>query len=165
MRTRPLSPHLQIYRPQLTSVMSISHRLTGVVLAAGGMCLVAWLVMLATGGGWYATAQAFANHGIGRLVLFLFWLATAYHMGNGIRHLLWDFGAGLSLGGVYRGGWLVQIWLLLAMALGVKVLFLQANIDFAINISGITEVLFSFDVVGLIQVIRDWVSNLFTRGE
>lgn len=156
MRPRPLSPHLQIYKPQLTSLMSISHRLTGMVLAAGSVFLVAWLVALAMGGTWYATTQAMASHIVGRLLLFGFWLAVAYHMGNGIRHLLWDFGVGLSLKAVYRSGWLVQLWLVVAAALGIKILFLAGGFDVA--------AILEFDIASFIDSVTNWFRQWLPRG-
>lgn len=104
---RPLSPHLLIYKPQLTSMLSISHRLTGLALAAGSVLLVCWLVALASGPEAFAGAQAVAGHWAGKLVLFGFSLALFYHLSNGIRHLCWDMGYGLGLEAVYRGGWIV----------------------------------------------------------
>ena len=106
---RPLSPHLQIYRPQLTMVLSISHRLTGVALAAGTLLLVYWLVAVASGETAYETARAIIGSFIGRLCLFGWSVALFYHLCNGIRHLFWDMGLGLELPAVYRSGWAVVI--------------------------------------------------------
>ena len=120
---RPLSPHLMIYRPQLTSVMSILHRLTGVALVLGMVFLVWWLVALAHGGGYYEFVRLVAGHVLGRLVLLGFFVATIYHLANGMRHLFWDFGVGLSLEGVYRGGYLVLAVTGLSVLGGVYLLF------------------------------------------
>ena len=89
---RPLSPHLQVYRPQLTSVMSILHRLTGIALAVGTLLLVAWLVAAATSPQAFGAIQAFNGSWIGRVLLFGWSFALFYHLCNGIRHLFWDAG-------------------------------------------------------------------------
>ncbi len=104
---RPLSPHLQIYRPQLTAVLSILHRLTGVALAPGTLLLVYWLAAAATGPEAFATAQALVASIVGRLLLLGWTFALFYHLCNGIRHLVWDAGYGLELPDLYRSGWLV----------------------------------------------------------
>ncbi|MFQ5785234.1 MAG: succinate dehydrogenase, cytochrome b556 subunit [Alphaproteobacteria bacterium] len=104
---RPLSPHLQVYKPQLTSVLSIFHRLTGVALAAGALLLTWWLLAAASGPEAFATAQAFFGSWFGMLVLLGFSYALFYHLCNGIRHLFWDAGIGLEIDSVYRSGWLM----------------------------------------------------------
>ena len=104
---RPLSPHLQIYRPQLTAVLSILHRLTGVALAPGTLLLVYWLVAAAAGPEAFATAQMLVGSIVGRLLLLGWTFALFYHLCNGIRHLVWDAGYGLELPDLYRSGWLV----------------------------------------------------------
>lgn len=104
---RPLSPHLQIYRPQLTSVMSILHRATGVALAVGTVLLVYWLVAAASGAEAYEHAQSVLSSKLGQLFLFLWTWALFYHLCNGIRHLLWDAGYGFELDEVYKSGRIV----------------------------------------------------------
>lgn len=104
---RPLSPHLQVYRPQLTSVMSIMHRLTGLMLGLGSIALVGWLMAAAGGGRYFKCAQLVAGSIPGRILLFVWTLCLVYHLLNGIRHLVWDTGAGLELPQVYRSGWFV----------------------------------------------------------
>ena len=106
---RPLSPHLQIYRWQLTSVLSILHRATGVALAVGTLLLVYWLVAAAAGPDAFATAQAFIGSILGRLLLFGWTVALFYHLANGIRHLLWDAGRGFELRTAYASGWTVVV--------------------------------------------------------
>ena len=104
---RPLSPHLQVYRWQLTSVMSILHRAAGLVLCAGGVLLVVWLVAAAMGPETYSGVQSFLGSGIG-VVLLLGWTAALfYHLCNGVRHLTWDTGHALDLRSTYIGGWFV----------------------------------------------------------
>jgi succinate dehydrogenase / fumarate reductase cytochrome b subunit len=94
---RPLSPHLQIYRLQITSVLSILHRITGVALTLGTLLLTWWLVSAAYGPDAFANAQAFVGSWFGQLLLWGFTFALFYHLGNGIRHLAWDFGWGFEL--------------------------------------------------------------------
>lgn len=106
---RPLSPHLQIYRPQLTSVMSISHRATGILLALGLIVLTYWLLAAAAGPGAFDTAQAVLGSWIGRVLLFFWSFAVFYHLCNGIRHLVWDTGHALDLDPVYTGGYLAVV--------------------------------------------------------
>ena len=93
---RPLSPHLQIYRPMLTMMMSIAHRITGASLAVGFALLTWWLVAVSLGPEAYALVDAFFGSLIGRLLLFLFTWALIHHMLGGIRHLIWDTGRGLD---------------------------------------------------------------------
>lgn len=104
---RPLSPHLQIYRPQLTSVLSITHRATGVALAVGTLLLAWWLMALAGGQDGYAVARGFMGSWLGRLLIFGWSIAFFYHLANGIRHLAWDAGWGLELPRAYATGWAV----------------------------------------------------------
>ena len=106
---RPLSPHLQVYRPQLTSMLSILHRLTGVALAAGAPLLVYWLVAVASGPEAFDTARALFGSVPGRLLLFGWTFAFFYHLCNGVRHLFWDAGFGFSLPVAYGSGWLVVV--------------------------------------------------------
>jgi succinate dehydrogenase / fumarate reductase cytochrome b subunit len=104
---RPLSPHLQIYRWQLTSVLSILHRATGIGLAVAAVLLVSWLGSAADGPEEFAKVQGFFGSPVGLVVLFGCTVALFYHLCNGIRHLVWDSGRGLDLKSVYVGGWLV----------------------------------------------------------
>ena len=104
---RPLSPHLQVYKPQLTSVLSIFHRGTGVVLAIGSILVAYWLSAIATGPEAYATASAILGSFLGKLILFGWTWALFYHLCNGIRHLLWDSGFGFDLPTTYLSGKIV----------------------------------------------------------
>src|SRR6202043_44539 len=101
---RPLSPHLQVYRWQLTSVMSILHRATGIALSLGAILLVWWLGAASDGPEPYAAVQRFLGSWIGLLLLFGGRLAPFYHLCNGIPHLVWDTRRRLELSGVYAGG-------------------------------------------------------------
>ena len=96
-RSRPLSPHLQVYRFEWTMLLSITHRITGVGLAAGSILLVWWLIALAIGPGYFAMAQGMLSSWVGRLLLLGWTWAMFYHLCNGIRHLCWDAGWGLDI--------------------------------------------------------------------
>ena len=106
---RPLSPHLQIYKPQLTAVLSIAHRASGIFLVLGTLLLVYWLTALAQGPESYAQAQAFFSSVLGRLILLPWVFALFYHLCNGIRHLMWDMGAGFEITTVYLSGKIVVV--------------------------------------------------------
>ncbi len=106
-RARPLSPHLQVYRWQITMTMSILHRLSGVTLVFGAFALAWWLLAVATGGDAYTRAAACLASPLGLIALAGFSLALVYHLLNGIRHLLWDAGWGFEIPDVYRSGYTV----------------------------------------------------------
>lgn len=101
---RPLSPHLLIYRPQITMVLSITHRATGVGLAVGTLLLAWWLVAAASGEAAFAAVQWFMGSWLGLLMLFCWSAALFYHLLNGIRHLFWDAGYGFELKTVTASG-------------------------------------------------------------
>ena len=106
---RPLSPHLQVYKPQLTSVLSILHRITGVALSVGTLLLVWWLIAASVGPAYFDIVQGFFGSLVGRLLLFGWSFALFYHLCNGIRHLFWDMGRGFELPTVAASGWAVVI--------------------------------------------------------
>lgn len=120
VKERPISPHLQVYKPQLTSMLSILHRATGAFLALGTPFLVYWLVALAAGPQSYFEAQALAGHWLGQLLLAGWTFGLMYHLCNGIRHLFWDIGQGFELETLYRTGWTV---LIVALALTAAIWF------------------------------------------
>jgi succinate dehydrogenase / fumarate reductase cytochrome b subunit len=119
---RPVAPHLQIYRLQLTSGLSLLHRVTGIFLAVGVLALIYWLVAAAASAQAFDQAQALAGSIIGRIMLFLWTGAFFYHLLNGIRHLAWDAIWGYDLPTTYRTGWSVlfgaAVLTLAAWALG-----------------------------------------------
>ena len=133
LRPRPRSPDVQIYRPQLTSVLSFTHRLTGIWLGLGSILLVVWLVAAAVGGDSYAAVEGFLRSWIG-IVLLLGWtFALFFHLCNGIRHLAWDLDfwlgpgrSGLELRDIYLSGWTVVvvsvILTLITWVIGLKVM-------------------------------------------
>ncbi len=104
---RPLSPHLQIYRPQISSVLSILHRLTGIALALGMLLLVWWVVAAVRGPESFAHVQRFIASFLGRLLLFGWTWSLFFHLANGIRHLCWDAGWGFEIKQFYASGWAV----------------------------------------------------------
>lgn len=106
---RPLSPHLQVYRPQLTSVLSISHRFTGILLSLGMIVVVLWLLALAAGPEAFDRLIAALSSPIGLIALAVWTFSLFYHLLNGVRHLLWDAGWLLDLRGAYASGWIVVI--------------------------------------------------------
>ena len=106
-KPRPLSPHLQVYRPQLTSILSIMHRASGAVLATGSLLVALWLVALAAGAAVFNPVADAMQHPFGQLVVFGYSLALVYHGLNGIRHLMWDLRIGLEIKQVYQSGYLV----------------------------------------------------------
>lgn len=103
---RPLSPHLQVYRPQITSVLSILHRMTGLGLVFGLVLLTCWLVSISVSESAFHGFQAIVGSFIGRVVLFGLLFALWYHLLNGIRHLFWDAGKGIDMKSVRWSGWL-----------------------------------------------------------
>lgn len=106
---RPLSPHLQVYKPQITSVLSIFHRITGCALSAGTLLLVWWLVAAATSDAAFDTVSAVVHTWLGHLLLFGWTAALWYHFCAGIRHLFWDAGYGFELPQVHATGRLVLV--------------------------------------------------------
>ncbi|MGQ0800957.1 MAG: succinate dehydrogenase, cytochrome b556 subunit [Pseudomarimonas sp.] len=125
-RERPLSPHLQIYRPQLTSMLSIVHRGTGCALAVGAFAIVIWLLALAGNPDDYALVREWAASPIGCVLIFGFGFALLYHLLNGIRHLAWDAGWGLDIKTTYQTGWAV-VALAFAGTAGLWVLAARAG--------------------------------------
>jgi succinate dehydrogenase / fumarate reductase cytochrome b subunit len=106
---RPLSPHLQIYKPQISSVLSILHRITGIVLSVGTLLFAWWVIAAAVGPDAFGTVQSVIGAWYGRLLLFGWTLALFYHLCNGIRHLGWDVGFGFDLPTMAATGWTVVV--------------------------------------------------------
>lgn len=107
--SRPRSPDVQIYRPQLTSVLSITHRATGVFLSLGSLLLVGWLLAAAAGPKPYAILLRFVGSWLGLILLLAWSFALFFHLCNGIRHLFWDADIGFELKAIYMSGWLVVL--------------------------------------------------------
>ena len=108
---RPLSPFMigPYYKPQLTSILSITHRATGVGLTIGTLVLVYWLIAAALGPEHYERAQHVLGSILGQFLLFLWTWALFYHLCNGVRHLYWDMGRGFEIESVYASGKAVVI--------------------------------------------------------
>ena len=108
-KERPISPHLQVYKPQITSVLSIFHRITGVALTLGITLLVCWILTLSLGEKYFEYFSIFIKSWFGLLILFGFTFALNYHFCNGIRHLFWDAGYGYEIETVYKSGLAVLV--------------------------------------------------------
>lgn len=108
-REMPLSPHLQVYKPQITSVLSILHRFTGVVLYFGALLVVGWLICLSSGLESYQCFMSWLKSPLGYIVLMGWTFSLYYHLCNGIRHLAWDLGHGYDISTATRTGWLVVV--------------------------------------------------------
>ena len=108
-RPRPLSPNLQIYKPQITSILSIFHRLTGISLSIGSFIIVAWIVSLSMGIESYSYFMSIVDNWFVQIIIFGFAFALFYHFSNGIRHLFWDVGLGFELKSVYISGSIVVL--------------------------------------------------------
>lgn len=106
-RNRPLSPHLQVYRPQITSVLSILHRFTGMALSAAALLFVFWLGSLTCGQEAFDTFNTALNSWPFKIFTLGFLFSTYYHLCNGIRHISWDMGHGFDLQSTIKSGWLV----------------------------------------------------------
>ena len=104
---RPLSPHLSVYRPLYTMVLSILHRITGVALSAGSLLLVYWLWAVAAGEAFYTRALACLASFPGRALVLGLVFCFCYHFCNGIRHLAWDLGYGFEKRQARASGWMV----------------------------------------------------------
>lgn len=105
-RPRPLSPHLQIYRPLVNMMMSIVHRITGAALYAGTLLLAWWLIATAAGPDQFVIAQSFFGSPLGLLILAGYTWAFMHHLLGGIRHLIWDTGRGFELSTIDTLCWL-----------------------------------------------------------
>ena len=114
---RPLSPHLQIYRLPLPALMSISHRLSGIILVTGTVLLTFWLVMLASGEESFQLARLIIGHPLTQIILMGYSLALFYHGLNGVRHLFWDAGIGVNIPAIMKTGFWVIAFSIIATIL------------------------------------------------
>lgn len=119
---RPLSPHLTIYRPQLTSMTSILTRITGNALLVGALLVVWWLLAAATSAEYFEMANWVMTSLLGKLIMLGSIWALWYHTLAGVRHLIWDNAKGLDLTAAYRLGWAVVIGSFVLTAITVIVL-------------------------------------------
>lgn len=106
---RPISPHLQIYRQQITMVLSILHRITGLFLCLGLVMLVCWVVVVAAGPEAYAKFQNIAVSWPGRLLLLGLAFSLIFHLCAGVRHLFWDMGMGFDLNTTTINSWAIVV--------------------------------------------------------
>jgi succinate dehydrogenase cytochrome b subunit len=116
---RPLSPHLQVYKPQLTSILSITHRGTGVVLSLGSLLLTCWLVGLATSEQAFSNLQQHGSAWYGKIILIGFVFSLYFHLANGVRHLFWDAGMGLELSTTYKSGYATIVFSIILTAVTI----------------------------------------------
>jgi succinate dehydrogenase / fumarate reductase, cytochrome b subunit len=114
---RPLSPHLQVYKPQLTSMLSILHRTTGAALCAGAVLIALGLLALAEGFETWNEFRALCATWYGKAVICAFALALIYHWLNGLRHLGWDAGYGLDIKRTYVTGKLLLLFFAILSAI------------------------------------------------
>ncbi len=123
-RDRPRTPNIQIYRPQLTSVLSIANRITGVIASIAAVGLVAWLAAAAIGPQAYGAAQGVLASPIGQTALFVSTFAFFFHLCGSLRHLAWDAVYGFDLRAIYISGWAaVTASSLLTLAAWIAALF------------------------------------------
>lgn len=112
--SRPLSPHLQVWRWHVTMLTSILNRFTGAGLVAGAIGVVIWLAALAGGPAKFATMEMIVKSLPGQIILFLLALAAAFHLAAGVRHLVWDAGRGLTPRAAEASAWIAMIFAVLA---------------------------------------------------
>tara|TARA_B100001123_G_C15203531_1_gene984322 strand:- start:95 stop:490 length:396 start_codon:yes stop_codon:yes gene_type:complete len=117
---RPLSPHLQVYKPQLTSILSISHRIAGILLSGVSIILPIGLYFFSFGENVFNDFLSFFNHYLFKILLIFIIFILSYHLLNGIRHLLWDLGIGLEMRESYISGYLV---IFLSIAITIILIF------------------------------------------
>jgi len=118
---RPLSPHLSIYRPLWTMILSISHRITGVGMAVSITMITWWFLALAISEDYFEYANAVMTSVVGGFVLIASLWALSFHFCNGIRHLFWDAGKGLDLETAYRSGLAVMAGSVVLTVIGILV--------------------------------------------
>ncbi|MCF6315453.1 MAG: succinate dehydrogenase, cytochrome b556 subunit [Marinosulfonomonas sp.] len=116
---RPLSPHLQIYRPQITSVLSILNRITGIGMALAMVLITWWFLAAATNPGYFDVADGFLTSWFGMLILVASLWAFWFHFFNGLRHLRWDAVKGMGMKTVRRSGWIALVLSVVATVLCV----------------------------------------------
>ena len=119
-KNRPISPHLQIYKPQITSILSIAHRFTGIILYSSSFLFTIFLFSLAFNEDLKNILISFFSSFYGKSILFFITLFFIYHFLNGIRHLFWDIGLGFELPTLRLSGKIVVIFSIL-MTLGTYV--------------------------------------------
>jgi succinate dehydrogenase / fumarate reductase cytochrome b subunit len=104
---RPLSPHLTIHKKILTSVFSILHRITGIVLSIGSFLIAIWIFVLSLGSDYFYLFQIISSTYLFKIILFLWTIGVFYHLFNGTRYLYWTYGLGMDLKTIYISGYIV----------------------------------------------------------
>jgi succinate dehydrogenase / fumarate reductase cytochrome b subunit len=121
-KNQPLSPHLTVYKPQITSIMSISHRISGFFQSIGTILLFIYVLTLFIGEEFYNIINFILGSLLGKTFLFFYFLSICYHFCNGIRHLIWDLGYGFEIKNVYLSGY---ITILLAILMNLAIWFFK----------------------------------------
>jgi len=114
--SRPLSPHITVYRWQITMALSSLHRITGGLLSLGALALAVWLIALASGSSTYARVRDVYGSALFKVLLVAWAFCFFFHLANGVRHLVWDTGAGFERGSIRASGWTVVIAAVVATA-------------------------------------------------
>ena len=119
---QPISPHLSIYKPQITSILSIIHRFTGIFLSIATLYFSLWIIALAFNFNVFSILHMLLQTIVGRAFLFFTTWSFFYHLLNGIRHLIWDIGYGFSIKSINLTGWIVVI---LSFVLNLLIWFIK----------------------------------------
>ena len=115
--SRPLSPHLSIHKKVLTSIFSITHRITGIGLSAGSILISIWFLLLSLGPNYFSYFEVISKNILFKFILVIWTIGIFYHLFNGCRKLYWSFGIGMDLKTVYRSGYIVIFLTVLSTAL------------------------------------------------
>lgn len=115
--SRPLSPHLSIHKKVLTSIFSISHRITGIGLSVGSILISMWFLLLSLGPNYFSYFEMVSKNILFKFILVIWTIGIFYHLFNGCRKLYWSFGIGMDLITVYRSGYIVLVLTLISTAI------------------------------------------------
>ena len=115
--SRPLSPHLSIHKKVLTSIFSITHRITGIGLSIGSILISMWFLLLSLGPNYFSYFEMVSKNILFKFILVIWTIGIFYHLFNGCRKLYWSFGIGMDLITVYRSGYIVLVLTLISTAL------------------------------------------------
>ena len=115
--SRPLSPHLSIHKKVLTSIFSITHRITGIGLSVGSILISMWFLLLSLGPNYFSYFEMISKNILFKFILVIWTIGIFYHLFNGCRKLYWSFGIGMDLITVYRSGYIVLVLTLISTAL------------------------------------------------
>ena len=115
--SRPLSPHLSIHKKVLTSIFSITHRITGIGLSVGSILISMWFLLLSLGPNYFSYFEMISKNILFKFILVIWTIGIFYHLFNGCRKLYWSFGIGMDLITVYRSGYIVLVLTLISTAI------------------------------------------------